>query len=122
MNRQLPWIWLACLLLIGCTEAEPPVVPVVQAPPELSAEDKAAAEKQDLCPVTDQKLLGRTTPIKVTVKDRTFFVCCKACEENVSISPDHYLAKLDAQSAPSDAAAAKPETPAVEQDAPSAAQ
>lgn len=121
MNRQSPWLWLASLLLIGCTEAEPPAVPVVEAPPELSAEDKAAAEKQDLCPVTDQKLLGRTAPIKVTLKDRTFFVCCKACEETVSISPDHYLAKLDAQSAPGYAAVSKPETPAVEQDAPPAA-
>ncbi len=35
---------------------------------ELSADDKAAAEKQGICPVTGEKLFGHGTPVKVTVR------------------------------------------------------
>lgn len=61
----------------------------------LSAEDKALAEKQKICPVSDMPLGAKGKPIKLTVKDdQTIFVCCKGCEAPVKGDPDKFLAKL----------------------------
>lgn len=80
---------------------------------ELSADDKAAADKQGICPVSGEKLFGHGTPVKVTVKDRTVFLCCKPCEEALKGDPDKYLAKLDAPAASAEPAAGA-ETPAAD--------
>lgn len=89
---------------------------------ELSAEDKAAAEKQGICPVTGEKLFGHGTPVKVSIKDRTVFLCCQPCEEALKGDPDKYLAKLDAPAAAEPPAAttegATPAAPAGESPAP----
>jgi YHS domain-containing protein len=61
----------------------------------LSAEDRAAAEKQGVCPVSGEKLGSMGTPYKVTVKGRTVFLCCDGCEEDLKKDPDKYLAKLN---------------------------
>ena len=42
---------------------------------ELSAEDRVAVEKQKLCPVSDEPLGSMSTPIKVSAKGQTFFIC-----------------------------------------------
>ncbi len=67
---------------------------VEQALAELSKEDRAAAEKQKLCPVSGNLLGSMGTPCKVTVKDQVVFLCCPGCEGKIKENPDKYLAKL----------------------------
>lgn len=132
MPRHLSLVALA--LFAGCAGSEPaaPVtaepagMPADYVPPaeavELSAEDKAAAEKQGVCPVTGEKLFGHGTPVKVSIKDRTVFLCCQPCEEALKGDPDKYLAKLDGPAAAEVPAAttdgATPAVPAGESPAP----
>jgi YHS domain-containing protein len=63
---------------------------------ELSDADRAAAEKQRVCPVSGDVLGAEGTPYKVTVKGQTVFLCCRACEKQLMKNPDKYLAKLKA--------------------------
>jgi hypothetical protein len=63
---------------------------------ELSVEDRTAAEKQKVCPVTGERLGGMGKPVKITVKGKTVFLCCAGCEDAVRKDPDKYLAKLKA--------------------------
>jgi hypothetical protein len=62
---------------------------------ELSAEDRKLAEKQKNCPVTGEPLGSMGKPVKITVKDRTVFLCCEGCRESIEKDPDKYLAILD---------------------------
>jgi len=61
---------------------------------KLSPEDRAAAEKQKVCPVSGERLGLMGPPVKVTVKGKTVFLCCKNCEKAIKKDPDKYLAKL----------------------------
>ena len=61
---------------------------------ELSDADRAAAEKQRVCPVSGLVLGTMGKPYKVTVKGKTVFLCCPACEEKIMKDPDKYLEKL----------------------------
>ena len=61
---------------------------------ELSADDRAAAEKQRVCPVSGDVLGAEGKPYKVTVKGQTVFLCCAACEKQLVKNPDKYLAKM----------------------------
>jgi Cu(I)/Ag(I) efflux system membrane fusion protein len=61
---------------------------------ELSAEDRALAEKQRICPVSGDLLGSMGKPYKVTVKGRTVFLCCDGCEPDIKKDPDKFLAKL----------------------------
>jgi Cu(I)/Ag(I) efflux system membrane fusion protein len=63
---------------------------------ELSDADRAAAEKQRVCPVSGLVLGAMGKPYKVTVKGKTVFLCCPGCEEKIMKNPDTYLAKLKA--------------------------
>ncbi len=63
----------------------------------LSAEDRALAEKQRTCPVTGEPLGSMGTPVKVTVKGQTVFLCCDGCKAAIDKDPDKYLAKLKAK-------------------------
>ena len=56
--------------------------------------DRAAAEKQQVCPVTGKPLGTMGKPYKVEVKGQTVFLCCDGCEEELKTDPDKYLAKL----------------------------
>lgn len=67
---------------------------VAKAMGQLSAEDRTAAEKQKVCPVTDEPLGSMGKPIKVTVKDRDVYLCCEGCRETIEGDPDKFLAKL----------------------------
>jgi hypothetical protein len=60
----------------------------------LSDADRAAADKQRVCPVSGAVLGSMGTPYKVTVKDQTVFLCCPGCEKTIMKDPDKYLAKL----------------------------
>ncbi len=66
---------------------------------KLSAEDRALAEKQRICPVSGGLLGSMGTPYKVTVKGRTVFLCCDGCEPDIKKDPDKFLAKLDSAGA-----------------------
>ena len=61
---------------------------------ELSAADRAAAEKQLVCPVSGDVLGTMDKPYKVSVKGQTVFLCCPACEKELLKNPDKYLAKM----------------------------
>jgi Cu(I)/Ag(I) efflux system membrane fusion protein len=61
---------------------------------ELSAADRAAALAQRVCPVSGERLGSMGKPFKVTVKGKTFFLCCDGCQEELNKDPDKYLAKL----------------------------
>jgi len=63
---------------------------------ELSGEDRSAAEKQRICPVTGLLLGSMGKPEKVIVKGQTVFLCCAGCEEQLRKDPDTYLKKLQA--------------------------
>jgi hypothetical protein len=61
----------------------------------LSKSDQELIEKQKTCPVTDAALGSMGTPIKVTVKGRSVFICCAGCKKKLLANPDKYLKKLD---------------------------
>ena len=61
---------------------------------QLSADDRALAEKQKVCPVTGQALGSMGKPYKVTVNAREVFLCCPGCEARIKENPEKYLAKL----------------------------
>ena len=63
---------------------------------ELSADDRPAAEKQRVCPVSGDVLGAQGKPYKVTVKGQTVFLCCADCEKQLMKNPDKYLAKIKA--------------------------
>jgi Cu(I)/Ag(I) efflux system membrane fusion protein len=60
----------------------------------LTAEDRVAAKKQRICPVTGALLGSMGEPYKIKVKDRTVFLCCQGCAGAILQDPDKYLAKL----------------------------
>lgn len=61
---------------------------------ELSPADRELAEKQKVCPVSDQPLGSMGKPIKVTVKGQDVLLCCSGCESQIKENPEKYLAKL----------------------------
>lgn len=62
---------------------------------KLPPQDRALAEKQKVCLVTDAPLGSMGVPTKVTVKGRTVFLCCGGCEGELKENADKYLARLD---------------------------
>ena len=62
---------------------------------ELPAEDRAAAKKQRICPVTDAALGSMGKPYKISVKGRDVFLCCEMCKDAVTEETDKNLAKLN---------------------------
>jgi len=62
---------------------------------KLSDADRAAAEKQKVCPVSGEPLGAMAVPVKITVKDQEVWLCCPNCEEKIKGDPDTYLAKLN---------------------------
>lgn len=62
---------------------------------QLTPEDRALADQQRVCPVSNGKLGEMGVPIKVMVKDKPVFICCKGCESTVKEKPDEMLQKVD---------------------------
>lgn len=52
---------------------------------------------QKTCPVTGEPLGSMGTPIAVTVKGQTVYVCCRGCVAKVQNDPDGYLRKVQAE-------------------------
>ncbi len=60
----------------------------------LEEDDQKLARAQKICPVSDQALGSMGIPIKLEVKGKTVFLCCRGCEKRILADPDKYLAKL----------------------------
>ena len=73
--------------------------PIAKAMSQLSPEDREKAIAQKDCPVADGPLGTMGVPIKVTIKGRDVFLCCKGCQQELTENPAKYLAKLDAANA-----------------------
>ena len=58
-----------------------------------TAADQVAIDAQRECPVKGTTLGEHGTPIKISVGERTLFVCCKTCVGPIEKNPEHYLAK-----------------------------
>ena len=61
---------------------------------KLSPEERASAEKQQVCPVTGEMLGSMGPPKKVDVSGQQVWICCDGCSEELQTNPDKYLAKL----------------------------
>jgi YHS domain-containing protein len=95
------------LMAAGCS-SEPPKSPppttsaaedsadkdIAEALAKLSEADRAAAIKQEICPVTGMKLGSMDVPPKITVEGKEVFLCCEGCEGKLREDPATYLAKL----------------------------
>ncbi len=97
--------------LIDPTRAGPILSPdeaaspeVIAALAELSEADRAAAQKQRICPVTEALLGSMGIPPKVDLAGRTVFICCEGCRKTLLDDPQKYLAKLDEAAAEPSAA------------------
>jgi|GEM_PF-1583348 len=67
---------------------------------ELSAEDRALAQKQAVCPVSKEPLGSMGKPVKLVHSGRIVFLCCSGCEEDFRKEPEKYLAQLGAGKQP----------------------
>jgi multidrug efflux pump subunit AcrA (membrane-fusion protein) len=88
----------------GTVETAPPARLVADAEAEvdiraemakLPAADRALAEKQRYCPRTGERLGSMGVPVKLNVKGRAVFVCCKGCIAEVQANPDRMLKLVD---------------------------
>ncbi len=68
---------------------------VAKALAQLSAEDRAIAVKQVVCPVSGETLGKMGSPVKMEVQGQTVFLCCSGCKDKLLANPDEYLAKLN---------------------------
>ena len=65
---------------------------------KLSPDDRARAEAQKICPVSDEPLGSMGTPIKVTVDGEDVFVCCAGCVDELKNNFKKYVDKLESKS------------------------
>jgi hypothetical protein len=87
------------------TGAQPTRAPAKEAEvdPELKANlakldpaDRKLAEAQRYCAVEEENRLGAMgVPVKLLVKDRPVFICCKSCRKQALAEPDKTLARVD---------------------------
>ncbi len=64
---------------------------------KLDEADRKLAEKQKYCPVSGNPIgTAGMTPYKMSLKGRSFFLCCDGCKEAVDKDPDGILKKVDA--------------------------
>jgi hypothetical protein len=66
---------------------------------KLSPEDRALARAQGYCPVLGTRLGKMGVPVKVLLKGRPVFLCCKGCVENARADEQGTLSKAAAQKA-----------------------
>ncbi|MBX9583608.1 MAG: efflux RND transporter periplasmic adaptor subunit [Gemmataceae bacterium] len=61
---------------------------------KLPAADRMKAERQRLCPVSDERLGSMGVPVKLAVSGSDVFVCCKGCTKSVEKKPVEMLQKV----------------------------
>jgi hypothetical protein len=66
----------------------------VPASGEPTAEDRALLARQEVCPVTGERLDSMGGPVRVVVEGQTVFLCCKSCEAPLRKDPARYLGTL----------------------------
>ena len=66
---------------------------------ELSAEDQALADQQQVCPVTNLPLGSMGAPVKVMLGGKPVFICCERCRRDLLAEPTKYLAKIEREAA-----------------------
>jgi hypothetical protein len=62
---------------------------------KLPDEEQKQAIAQAVCPVSDHHLGSMGQPVKVTAENRTFFLCCDDCQEELKKDPKAIVAKLN---------------------------
>src|SRR4051812_18956170 len=62
---------------------------------KLSEADRKLAEQQKMCPIEDEPLGSVGVPIKLEVKGKPVFICCKGCKETVEKDPEGTLKKVE---------------------------
>lgn len=55
--------------------------------------DELLISLQATCPVSGQPLGSMGKPPKITIGDKSLFVCCAGCTKKIEASPDQYLTK-----------------------------
>ncbi len=121
--RRQGWTALALLALLGCEAPAPPATtpppaapgPAAPGPAEPKKEadaaklsdteiaeikklpeaEQASALAQISCPVSGALLGKMGTPIKQKIGDKTFYICCDGCEDEIKTNPKGVLAKLN---------------------------
>jgi YHS domain-containing protein len=61
----------------------------------LPAAEQDLALKQAVCPVSGDHLGNMGAPVKITAEGRTFYLCCKGCQDDVKANPKAVIARLD---------------------------
>jgi YHS domain-containing protein len=61
----------------------------------LPTAEQDLALKQAVCPVSGEHLGNMGAPFKIAAEGRTFYLCCKNCEDDVKANPKAVIAKLD---------------------------
>ncbi len=85
--------------LIDPTKLKPTSIPdfdpaALEQLAKLPAEDRVLAEKQVICPVTEEVLGSMGVPLKIDLDGQAVFICCAGCESSLRAEPDKHLAKL----------------------------
>jgi Cu(I)/Ag(I) efflux system membrane fusion protein len=62
---------------------------------KLSGADRKLAEAQKDCPVLGTRLGAMGLPVKIVLKGRPVFLCCKGCEGKARANPDQTLAEVE---------------------------
>ncbi|HEV3342009.1 MAG TPA: heavy metal-binding domain-containing protein, partial [Pirellulales bacterium] len=61
---------------------------------KLPPQERVAAERQKVCPVTGMALGSMGTPVKVELNGQTVWLCCAGCEVEASEQPGKTLEKV----------------------------
>lgn len=62
---------------------------------QLDPTDRELAEEQKFCAVSPESRLGSMDkPVKIMLKDKPVFLCCKGCEKSARKDPDKTLARV----------------------------
>ena len=106
MNRFVALFVAGLLAATGCNDVKPSAGPsagttaaagesdVTANLAKLSTEDRALADAQKLCPVSDEPLGSMEVPIKLTLNDKSVFICCKGCKKGAEKDADKTLQKV----------------------------
>jgi hypothetical protein len=73
---------------------------VKEALAKLSPEDAAAAERQKMCPVSNELLGSMGPPVKVDAEGTAVWICCEGCRKPVEDDPAKFAALVTKKSEP----------------------
>ncbi len=118
LENLLTLVMVSAAACLGCGTKAPPAEapkadePAAEAPAEtgadvdvmdpeieknlanLSAEDRALAVKQKVCPVTKEALGSMGAPIKIEKDGAALFICCEGCKDKAEANFTEYVAEF----------------------------